>query len=156
LNLAFAHQYWRRLAQRAGCAEKIMSLVRFSYSGDPMTNLRMKIRHFYDLHKMLADQELRAFFDSHEFDTFLCKVAQDDVQSFRNNNEWLVHHPADALLFRDVEDCWAGLKATYTDDFSGLVYRELPGEQQIFETLQRIKERLMEVEWNICVDERKG
>ncbi|EKD42209.1 MAG: hypothetical protein ACD_73C00265G0002 [uncultured bacterium] len=136
--------------------EKIMSLVRFSYSINPMADLRMKIRHLYDLHKMLADQELRAFFNSHEFETSICKVARDDVQSFRNNNEWLVHHPADALLFRDVESCWAGLKATYTDDFSGLVYRELPGEQQIFETLKCIKERLMEVEWNIVVDDSEG
>jgi len=136
--------------------EKIMSLVRFSYSINPMAALRMKIRHLYDLHKMLEDRELSAFFNSNEFDIFICKVAQDDVQSFRNNNEWLVHHPTDALLFRDVEGCWAGLKATYTGDFSGLVYGEIPGEQQIFATLERIKERLLAVEWNICLDGSEG
>ena len=132
--------------------EKIMSLVRFSYSKNPMDDLRMKIRHVYDLHKMLEDQKLCNFFDSNEFDTVICKVAQDDVQGFRNNNEWLVYHPAEALLFRDIENCWNGLKTAYTSDFSGLVYGDLPSEQQIFETLIRIKERLMKVEW--CIVEK--
>ena len=132
--------------------EKIMSLVRFSYSATPMDDLRMKIRHVYDLHKMLEEQELDSFFNSSQFETLIRKVGQDDMQSFRNNNEWLVRHPAEALLFRDVEHCWDGLRATYTGDFSGLVYGELPGEQQILATLIRIKERLQEVEWNISMD----
>jgi len=70
--------------------EKIMSLVRFSYSDNPIGDLRMKIRHIYDLHKMLKDVGLIIFFNSSEFDQFICKVAQDDVVSFRNNNAWLV------------------------------------------------------------------
>ncbi len=132
--------------------EKIMSLVRFSYSDDPLRDLRMKIRHIYDLHKMLEDQKLNSFFNSDAFDELICRVAQDDVQSFKNNNEWLVHHPAEALLFRDVAACWESLKATYTNDFSGLVYGELPDEQRIFESLTGIKERLLEIEWNIDVN----
>jgi len=128
--------------------EKIMSLVRFSYSAHPMDDLKMKIRHVYDLHKMLEEQELSRFFNSSEFDTLICKVGQDDMQGFRNNNEWLIHHPAEALLFRDVETCWEGLKATYTGDFRGLVYGALPGEQQILATLIGIKERLLKVEWS--------
>ncbi len=136
--------------------EKIMSLVRFSYGANPMDDLRMKIRHVYDLHKMLEDPGLHNFFTSDDFAVLVCKVAQDDVQSFRNNHEWLVHHPAEALLFRDVASCWDGLKATYTDDFSGLIYGELPGEHQIFETLTHIRERLMEVEWHIGVADREG
>lgn len=131
--------------------EKIMSLVRFSYSSHPMDDLRMKIRHVYDLHKMLEDQELSLFFNSSEFDTLICKVGQDDMQSFRNNNEWLIHHPVEALLFRDVEACWEDLKATYTGDFSGLVYGVLPSEQQILATLTGIKERLLDIEWHIDV-----
>ncbi len=132
--------------------EKIMSLVRFSYGENPVADLRMKIRHVYDLHKMLENQGLIDFFDAKEFDAFICKVAQDDVQSFRNNNEWLVHHPAEALLFRDVEGCWDDLKTTYAGDFRGLVYGDLPDEQDILITLKRIKKRLLEVEWNIDMD----
>ena len=85
--------------------EKIMSLVRFSYSENPMDALKMKIRHVYDLHKMLEQLEMNNFFGSDAFSDVICRVAGDDVQNFRNNNEWLENHPADALLFRDAEDC---------------------------------------------------
>ncbi len=134
--------------------EKIMSLVRFCYTETPIDDLKMKIRHIYDLHKMLSDQEISSFFDSDEFTALLLKVARDDVESFKNNNDWLAHHPAEALLFHDVEECWSSLKTTYTDDFSGLVYGALPDEVLIINTLTRIKERLLRVQWNLCDDER--
>lgn len=57
----------------------------------------------YDLHKMLGDDKLSIFLNSGDFDGFICRVAQDDVASFRNNNEWLVHHPADSVIFANIE-----------------------------------------------------
>ena len=38
----------------------------------------MKIRHVYDLHKMLENREMRNFFDSNEFSDVICRVAGDD------------------------------------------------------------------------------
>lgn len=131
--------------------EKIMSLVRFSYSETPIGDLRMKIRHVYDLHKMLEDENLRKFLNSKEFDKFICKVAQEDVVSFRNNNQWLECHPADSLIFNELEECWSKLKATYVNDFSGLVYGSLPDEQDILATLVLLRERLQRVKWNVVV-----
>ncbi len=136
--------------------EKIMSLVRFSYSETPLDDLRLKIRHLYDLHMMLENQELSDFFNSEKFDSFINMVARDDVQSFRNNNDWLAHHPVEALLFRDVETCWESLKTTYTSDFGGLVYGTLPSERQVFSSLKRIKERLGEVQWEIDMAGGRG
>jgi hypothetical protein len=132
--------------------EKIMSLVRFSYSEDPIRDLRMKIRHVYDLHKMLRDEQLSSFFNSRAFDEFICKVAQDDVVSFRNNNKWLMHHPAESLIFSNVEKCWQQLKSTYTSDFRGLVYGELPDEQEVMGTLKQIKDRLSTVDWSVFLE----
>jgi Nucleotidyl transferase AbiEii toxin, Type IV TA system len=37
--------------------EKIMSLVRFSYTENPIADLRNKIRHCYDLHQLLSQAE---------------------------------------------------------------------------------------------------
>ena len=131
--------------------EKIMSLIRFSYSDDPIHDLRMKIRHVYDLHKMLADEQLSSFFNSKAFDEFICKVAQDDVVSFRNNNEWLVYHPTESLIFSNVEKCWQQLRTTYLSDFRGLVYGELPDEQEVMGTLKQIKDRLSAVDWRVSL-----
>jgi hypothetical protein len=47
-------------AERTLC-EKIMSLVRFSYTENPVRDLRSKIRHVYDLHQMLAQDDLPDF-----------------------------------------------------------------------------------------------
>ncbi len=60
--------------------EKIMSLVRFSTSEQPIVDLKNKIRHVYDLHLMLQDSELLNFFQGSEFDDMLCQVGQDDMK----------------------------------------------------------------------------
>jgi hypothetical protein len=81
--------------------EKIMSLVRFSYTEQPLDDLKAKIRHTYDLYQLLKDKELRAFFNSSALDDMLLSVANDDVASFKNNNSWLIHHPNESLMFRE-------------------------------------------------------
>jgi hypothetical protein len=122
--------------------EKIMSLVRFSYGENPIDDLKKKIRHTYDLHQLLKQDEFLKFFQSTDFDEMLLKVANDDVASFRNNNKWLNYHPNDALIFRDLENVWTELKTIYNGDFKNLVYGELPKEEAILETLKMIQERL--------------
>ena len=129
--------------------EKIMSLVRFSYSDKPIENLKNKIRHIYDIHILLKDSSINDFFNSEEFDKMLQKVGNDDVFSFKNNNEWLKEHPISAILFRQPKSTWEQLKNTYNSSFKELVYGELPTENEISETLEIISNRLKEVKWNI-------
>ena len=128
-----------------------MSLVRFSYSEDPIENLRFKVRHTYDLHKLLKQNELSAFFHSPTFDDMLLKVANDDVASFKNNNEWLTYHPNESLFFNDLENVWRELMPVYNGEFKNLVYGELPDEKVVFETLTEIRERLKAISWTILV-----
>lgn len=129
--------------------EKIMSLVRFSYGENPIEDLKKKIRHTYDLHQLLKQEEFAAFFHSKDFDEMLLKVANDDVASFRNNNKWLSYHPNEALIFKDLENVLIELKLIYNSDFKNLVYGELPKEAAILETLKMIRERMAGVQWLI-------
>ena len=129
--------------------EKIMSLVRFSYGENPMDDLKKKIRHNYDLHQLLKQDEFFKFFQSTAFDEMLLKVANDDVASFRNNNKWLNYHPSEALIFKDLENVWNELKTIYNGDFKNLVYGELPKEEAVLETLKMIRERMVNVQWTI-------
>lgn len=132
--------------------EKIMSLVRFSYGENPIDDLKKKIRHTYDLHQLLKQDEFLKFFQSTDFDEMLLKVANDDVASFRNNNKWLNYHPNEALIFKNLENVWNELKTIYNGDFKNLVYGELPKEEAILETLKKIQERLLSVQWLIVND----
>lgn len=132
--------------------EKIMSLVRFSYGDDPISNLKKKIRHTYDLHQLLQQDEYAHFLQSSDFDTMLLKVARDDVVSFKNNNRWLAHHPKDALIFRETETVWNEIKATYNSDFRNLVYGDFPDDAGVLETLKAIAKRLFSIVWIIEID----
>ncbi len=132
--------------------EKIMSLVRFSYGDDPISDLRKKIRHTYDLHQLLRQDEYARFFRSPDFDRMLLTVAQDDVVSFKNNNRWLAHPPKEALMFRDPERVWNELRATYNGEFRNLVYGDFPRDAAVLETLKMIAERLVSLDWSIKID----
>ncbi len=127
--------------------EKIMSLVRFSYGENPIFDLKKKVRHIYDLHQILKQNEFLGFFHSNAFDEMLLKVANDDIASFRNNNKWLNYHPKEALIFKDLENIWNELKTIYNNDFKKLVFGEFPKEEAILETLKMIQERLKAISW---------
>jgi hypothetical protein len=135
--------------------EKIMSMVRFSYGENPIDDLKKKLRHTYDLHQLLKQEEFFKFFQSTAFDEMLLKVANDDVTSFRNNNKWLNYHPIEALIFKDLENVWNELRTIYNGDFKNLVYGELPKEEAILETLKMIQERLKAVSWTIKIEPKE-
>ena len=135
--------------------EKIMSLVRFSYTENAIDDLKQKVRHTYDLHQMLNNKELSEFFESEKFDEMLINVANDDVGSFKNNNTWLQHHPNKAKIFAEIETVWNELEKVYSGEFKNLVFGELPSENEIFDSLKRIKKRLESVDWTITIEKPK-
>lgn len=123
--------------------------MRFSQTQEPITDLRNKIRHTYDIHLMLKDENLKSFFQSDNFETMLLLVANDDITSFKNNNKWLANHPAKAIIFADTAGTWNKIKDAYAGSFSELVFGELPPEKDILTTLTSVVERLKPIEWNI-------
>lgn len=139
----------RVLSLERTLCEKIMSLVRFSYGENPLDDLRLKIRHAYDLKLLLDNREVKDFLESSEFEVMISKVGHDDLLGYRSNNEWLLNHPADALIFTDLEDVWGSLKTIYNGDFKTLIYGTLPPERQIYDALKTIHERLKIIEWDL-------
>lgn len=131
--------------------EKIMSLVRFSYGEHAIQDLKLKIRHIYDLHQMLQHEEIKAFFESEFFGELLHSVANNDVVSYKSNNAWLARHPKNALIFRDLENTWTELAPAYRGDFSNLVFGTLPSDTNILATLSVIKTRLRQIHWNVTI-----
>jgi predicted nucleotidyltransferase component of viral defense system len=122
--------------------EKIMSLVRFSRSEKPLDDLRNKIRHVYDIHQMLKDEEIRQFFESRYFEDMLIKVGNDDMIGYKNNNAWILEHPATALIFEKPQETWEQLHKEYNGNFKDLVTGELPLEGALIDTLKQVADRL--------------
>ncbi|SHK71383.1 hypothetical protein [Epilithonimonas mollis] len=80
----------------------------------------------------------------------LLKVAEDDVISFRNNNEWLNNHPNESFFFKEIDDIWKKeLVPTYENDFVNLLYGPLPDENEVLATIKLLKKRMEKIEWNI-------
>lgn len=131
--------------------EKIMSLVRFSYTENPIEDLKQKVRHCYDLYQLLKQKEFSNYFYSSAFDEMLLKVAKDDVASFRNNNIWLNNHPYKALIFSELDAVWPKIEPIYSGSFKNLVYGQFPNHSEIFLTLNMIKERIINIKWTINV-----
>jgi len=135
------------LSKERTLCEKIMSLVRFSFTPDPIADLSNKVRHIYDIHKLLSMDDVRTFFNSADFESMLLKVSADDVISFKNNNEWLANHPSTAIIFSDTEKTWNQIKNSYFTTFADLVYGELPTEVQLLSSLNEVCERLKSINW---------
>ena len=134
--------------ERTFC-EKIMSLVRFSHMDDPYTNLSNKIRHVYDIHLMMKNESIQSFCDSSEFDKMLVKVGKDDFISYKNDNAWLKDHPCTALVFKESEKTWSRIQSTYRTTFKELVIGQLPHEDDLVRTLQKVAKRMRPVHWKI-------
>jgi hypothetical protein len=56
--------------------EKLVSLLRFSFTENPAIELAAKIRHFYDLHFLVNDAECAVYIQSVEFRRNLFKLSQ--------------------------------------------------------------------------------
>lgn len=128
--------------------EKLMSLIRFSYSETAIIDLNNKIRHIYDIYKILLVDDIMTFFNSIDFEVMLVRVGHDDLKKHRENT-WIFNHPSRAIIFSDINNTWDKLRNTYTTSFKKLLYGELPSEEKILETLHKISKRLEIIAWNL-------
>ena len=142
----------KALAVERTFCEKIISLVRFSYTESPITDLSNKVRHTYDLTLLLRLDSIKDFVNSDSFGIMLLQVAKDDDKAIPNNKEWLYNHPREALIFSDTLMVWNVLKKVYT----GTKFNELlignekpPHENDIFETLVFLSERIELISWEV-------
>ncbi len=127
--------------------DKIMNFVRMSYTADPIANYKSRIRHAYDLHLLLLQEDYSEFFESSGFDRMMKEVIHHDRVSYENVNGYLDKHPMNAAIFRDVDTVWKNLSSTYTSEFGDLVYGKLPPEEEIVNTFRRIFRRLSRLNW---------
>ena len=140
----------RALAVERTFCEKIISLIRFSYTENPIEDLSNKVRHTYDLTLLMKLDAIKGFVNSDSFDTLLLQVAKDDDKAIPNDKNWLYQHPKNALIFNETEMVWDTLKKVY----SGSAFNELligkakpPDEKEVFETLLFLSKRVEGIEW---------
>lgn len=76
----------------------------------------------------------------------------ENVSLFNQSIKATAHHPADALLFREVAATWKQLQTTYINDFANLVYGKSPKPDEVLESLKEMHIKLASITWNITVE----
>ena len=125
------------LDKRRTVCEKLVSLLRFSFTPQPIEGLKEKIRHFYDLHALSNDQECRTYLNS-DFVSDLNELWKHDQAVFDTPEGWQGHDIEDAPLLKNFPQLWKELSTHYSNELSQLAYRPIPLPEEIEERISKI------------------
>jgi len=106
--------------------EKLVSLIRFSFSDNPSKELANKIRHFYDLYHLANDKECSDHIQSSSFYGDLQELFTHDQQEFDRPKGWQTKTVKDSPLFKDFPALWTNLSLTYQSELTPLAFSEIP------------------------------
>ena len=123
------------LDKRRTLTEKLVSLLRSSLAGNPMTELSSKIRHFYDLYFLLHDTESHSYLQSEDFKADLNSLFDHDQQEFIKPDGWQDKKMVDSPLLTDFHAVWNNLKSIYLRELPDLAYQEIPSAEEIEDSL---------------------
>lgn len=117
--------------------EKLLSLVRLSYEGTE--KVRGKIRHFYDIHQLLNQTDLKGKILIEDNFKILEWVMQDDAANGIFAGDWLQKPLSESPLFKDFDSFWKEMESTYTSELGQLVWGELPKPALVVDSFKEIK-----------------
>lgn len=119
--------------------EKIVSLIRFSLSKNPEQELMAKIRHFYDLHFLLQDNECFEYLHNDKFKDNFSEFLNHDRELFENPAGWRDKPISKSPVINDFESVWKGLKKRYETELPPLAYSTfIPDVNKIEESMKEI------------------
>ena len=115
-------------------AEKLLSLIRLSYEG--VDSLKNKIRHFYDLHMILENNDI---INSGTYE-IIHLAKKDDENNPLFNGEWLNKPLSVSPLFQNLEEYWKKLESTYQKELPQLCWLDkIPASEQILNSITQIR-----------------
>ncbi len=120
--------------------EKLVSLIRFSFSDNLTESISSKIRHFYDLYYLLNDKDCKSYVNSEEFIIQFKKALAHDQQQFDDPTGWKGKDFKESPLINDFDSLWNTLKITYTKELSMLAYSEIPDEVEVKKSFDNVIE----------------
>ena len=134
------------LSLRQTLCEKLVSLIRFSMSEDPIATLSGKIRHFYDIHALLEEEEIRLYTQQNAFLLDIQRLIQHDQQIFTTPPQWQqLKSLKESPLLANFETIWKQLHNVYIQNLSIIAYREIPKPDEIATTLNTLISTLAHV-----------
>jgi hypothetical protein len=118
--------------------EKLVSLIRFSFSENPTQAIASKIRHFYDLYYLAQDSECWEYVQSSNFKSDFQELLEHDKEAFDTPEGWRIKEISDSPLVDDFLALWTGLRTTYQNELSQLAFVEIPDEKDVFRSFEKL------------------
>lgn len=131
------------LAKSRTATEKLVSLIRHSLSADYISELKAKIRHFYDLHFLWNDPESRAYLESAEFKTDFKALISSDQARFNEPEGWCDKKVSDSPLISSFDIVWSELQETYSKELPELAYQAVPSPESVAESFKELSALLI-------------
>ena len=117
--------------------EKILSLIRLSYEN--IETLRSKIKHFYDIVKILKYN--KTILDNENSFEILKNAFNDDNTNSTFSGDWLNKPISEAPLFTNFENLWESLDSVYKNDLKDLIWTDImPSNNEVKESIMKIRE----------------
>ncbi len=103
--------------------EKLMGLMRISLKENYLDELRIKIRHFYDISKLLEEPEILEFIKTKDFADSLKNIYQNDTNTPEFKNDWPVTALKENKLLTDYTEILKSLESHFNSSFKTLLFR---------------------------------
>lgn len=123
--------------------EKLVSLIRFSFSENPIQAIASKIRHFYDLYYLTQDAECAEYMQSPHFKIDFSELLAHDKEAFDEPKGWQSKSLSESPLITDFPVLWESLRTVYQNELAQLAFVAIPEEKEIFQSFERISRSLL-------------
>lgn len=124
------------LDKRTTMTEKLVSLLRFSLGDNPITDLTAKIRHFYDIHYLVNDNDCRTYLDSGVFIENFTSLIEHDRAMFDKPDGWQTRSISESPLLKSFDAVWRTLSQRYSLELPSLAYSTIPVSEVIAESVK--------------------
>jgi len=130
------------LDKRRTLTEKLVSLIRCSLATSYIPQLRNKIRHFYDLHYLLQDNDIAEYLQTDTFKNDFITLFQHDQVQFSKPEGWQGKALEESPLLTRFEEIWNELEKIYLSELPQLAYKEIPTSSQVAESVKQMLKQL--------------
>ena len=108
-----------------------------------MSELKAKIRHFYDLHFLWNDPESKAYLLSDDFRNEFNALLTSDQARFKEPEGWSDKTVSDSPLINSFDDVWAELSRTYSKELPELAYQAIPSSEDVAASFKELSKLLV-------------
>lgn len=130
------------LSKKQTLLEKMVSLIRVSFSDNAGEGIAEKIRHFYDLYFLMNNSECAEFVASDSFKQQFDTILHHDRGIFEEPRGWQTKQVAESPLLNDFSTIWKQIKAKYQTELSALAYRPIPDEESVAKSFIGLTNRI--------------